>query len=341
MNILFYSGYYKKPWSPESTEGTGGTEVAIIEISKRLSYFGWNVFVSGNVEEGEWNGVKWIPTEKLHEDYFDKFDVIIGVSYIHFILEFSKYRAKKIFWVHNTDYHPWYNGEEILESDTLLNSGDIHKIVCLTKWHKQQWSQKYSIDTGDIKIIGNGINPNKFYTSSKKVKNRFIWSSSPERGLDELLENWVKIKERISSATLHVYSPPYSRINEEHYSHLFLEGVEFKGSVSQEILHKAMLDAEYWVYLTEYEETYCITALEMQKSRVIPITTNVAALSETVNSGIILDPDKTKWNLGIELIVNVGPEIKKKVLDSNENWVKLQTWNNRSYDWKKLIEECK
>lgn len=340
MNVLIYSGYYKKPWSPVSTEGTGGTEVAIMEISKRLARFGWKVVVSGDVESGIWNNTEWIPTSELHKKYFDSFDVIIGASYIHFVLEFSKYRAKKIFWAHNTDYHPWYRGEEIEEANTLLNSDEITKIVCLTKWHKEQWSQKYSVDTENIEIIGNGINPYSFYNTSKKTKNRFIWSSAPERGLKDLLTNWPLIKNKISTATLHIYTPPYSTTSLKDWDGFFLEGVSFMGTVNQEKLHKAMLDAEYWIYLTDYEETYCITALEMQKARVLPIVTNVAALSETVNSGIILDSDKTKWDLGIKLLGSVGSEIKNKVLDSNEAWIKQQTWNSRSYDWKKLIEEC-
>jgi len=31
----------------------------------------------------------------------------------------------------------------------------------------------------------------------------------------------------------------------------------------------------------------------------------------------------------------------KKSLDASSSWVKRQTWNSRSYDWKNLIDSIK
>jgi len=338
MKVLIYSGYYKEPWGPNNMRGTGGTEIAISQISNKLSKFGWDIVVSGNVISQMVDGVEWIETKELHEKHFNSFDIIIGVSYLHFVLEFEEYDAKKIFWVHNTDFYPWYMGTEIQDPESLLTPLDIDQFVCLTNWHKEQWSQKYSIDPERISVIGNGLNPEEFITNIKKEKGRFIWSSSQERGLTELISNWQKIRNEIPHATLHVYSPPYDIAERLNYNEYDLEGIEFMGSVTPNELHIAMQRAEYWMYLTEYEETYCITALEMQKSNVIPIVTCVAALEETVNSGIIVENNKTKWEFCIQLLRQLSDPIKDKVISSNQNWVKMQTWNMRSYDWKQLIE---
>jgi len=103
-----------------------------------------------------------------------------------------------------------------------------------------------------------------------------------------------------------------------------------------------MLKAEYWMYLTDYEETYCITALEMQYAKVLPIVTTVAALNETVNSGIKLDLDETNWPEAIKLLNSLGSELKSKSIRSSYEWAKMQTWSNRSHDWNKLLNEiCK
>jgi hypothetical protein len=92
--------------------------------------------------------------------------------------------------------------------------------------------------------------------------------------------------------------------------------------------------------MTNYEETYCITALEMQYANVIPITTECAALKETVHSGVISkDNSETNWDNAILSIGKAGYEIKQKVIDSNYNWAKRQTWDQRSYDWKELIQK--
>lgn len=339
MRVLLYTGYFKDPWGPHNMKGLGGSEIAVVQIAERLARFGWQVVVSGNVEDGNWNGVEWLSTSNMHQKYFDKFDVIIGVSYIHFVFEFEDYSAKKLFWIHNTDFYPWYMGSEIDDPETLLTTGEINGFICLTNWHKEQWSQKYSLDPEMFHVIGNGIDTETFVGHSPKVKGRFIWSSAPERGLTELLTYWPIIKSKLPGASLHIYSPGYQVARREDWTGHELVDVEFKGSVSQQELHQAMGEAEYWMYLTSYEETYCITALEMQKANVLPITTSMAALDETVNSGIILEDNKQKWNLAIQLLTEMSIDLKEKVLESNSDWIKRQTWNSRSYDWKKLIED--
>ena len=93
------------------------------------------------------------------------------------------------------------------------------------------------------------------------------------------------------------------------------------------------------MYLTDYEETYCITALEMQYARVLPIVTNVAALKETVYSGIKLDLDETNWPESIQLLNILGSELKSKSIESAYQWAKMQTWSNRGYKWNELLNE--
>ena len=99
-----------------------------------------------------------------------------------------------------------------------------------------------------------------------------------------------------------------------------------------------MLRSEYWCYITDYEETYCITALEMQYAKVLPIVTNIAALGETVNSGIILDRHETNWEQVVQILETLGSELKNKAIEDAFQWAKKQTWNTRSYDWKSILE---
>ena len=337
MTILFYVGYFKNKWDPSNLNNIGGSEIAILEISKRLVLFGYKVIVSGDVNSGNWNNTEWLSTSELHQKYYNKIDLIIGVNYIHFILEFKKYSAKKIFWAHNTEFHPWYKGSKINQVNELTSPKHIDSFVCVSNWHKEQWSQKYSISPERISVINNGVNIESFSNMCNKVKDRFIWSSAPERGLQDLLQNWSNIKEKIPHASLHIYSPGYQKNIPKEWLIYKLNDVEFKGSVDQMSLHNAMLKAEYWLYLTSYEETYCITALEVQAAGIIPVSTSKAALKETINSGIILKDDETKWQNALNIISNTNTDLKHKVIRSNHEWSKLQTWNARAYDWFSLI----
>ena len=120
------------------------------------------------------------------------------------------------------------------------------------------------------------------------------------------------------------------RSNEDRLKQL---AVNFHGPVSQQELHIAMSRSEYWCYLTDYEETYCITALEMQYSGIIPIVTPVAALSETVNSGIIIENNETKWDNLIKILNELNSNSKNKLKKQSIDWAKQQTWFLRSLEW--------
>jgi len=341
MRILFYTGYSKSKWSPLNLTGVGGSEIAVSEIAGRLSKFGHQVFVSGNIEPGIYDQSIWLDTAELHSQHYDNFDIIVTVNYIHGALEFKNYSAYKIFWAHNTDYHPWYKGTELEQSEQYLDLFD--SFVCLTEWHREQWSAKYSISIDKIKTIGNGINRASFTGQPTKKKNRFIWSSAPERGLEELLKHWPNIRYNIPDATLDIFTPSYAIDQLEHIKDkldaLRGHGVALHGTVSQERLHQAMLKAEYWLYLTDYEETYCITALEMQLAKVLPITTQVAALNETINSGIKLDYSETVFHLAIEILKRTSSELKAKSINKAYDWAKRQTWQARSLEWHNFLKQ--
>lgn len=337
MRILFYAGYQVAPFDSNTETGLAGTEIAIIKVAEELVKFGHHIIVSGQVKSsGVINGVEWISTEDLHQKYFNRLDVIVSASYIHFLKEFKNYNAKKIFWAHNTHHHSWWNGKVLSDADKLTTMVD--HTVCLTKWHANQWANSYGIDKNKISIIGNGIDPVSFIGHPEKIKGRFIWTSAKSRGLSELINNWPKIKSVLPHATLDVYTPEYDMVVYDEFKLEGLEDIRFMGSVNQIALHDAMLRAEYWCYITDYKETYCITALEMQYARVLPIVTKVAALSETVNSGILLDRNETNWNQVVKILDTLGNELKDKSIDASFQWAKQQTWDARSYDWKSLLE---
>ena len=339
MNVLIYTGYQTESYSPNTLnhKGLGGTEQCCIYLSKYLKNFGWNIVVGGNVDEVTVDGVRWMKTETIHKEMFDQFDFIIGVGYIHFLLEFRGYNCKKIFWVHNTYYFPWWRAEELENHVELLKSPDLSKIVCLTNWHKNQWATKYNLSLDRIEVIGNAIEPDKFNKKIKKKSGKIIWSSAPERGLIELLNNWKRIKSVLGHAELHVFAPSYSTEGLKRLKRN-LKDVYFRGNVSPEKLHEEMLSAEYWFYLTDYEETYCITALEMQAAGVFPITTKVAGLNETVYNGLMVENTETKWQTSIKILDKASVELKNKIIKYNKNKVKESSWLMRSLEWKKLLD---
>ena len=118
-----------------------------------------------------------------------------------------------------------------------------------------------------------------------------------------------------------------------------MEGGYFRGIVTPDKLHHEMLSSEYWFYLTDYRETYCITAIEMQLAKVFPIVTNVAALKENVINGIVLSNDENKWQHALNYLYETNSQLKNKIININSKLAKEKTWLIKSLDWKKLIKK--
>lgn len=308
MRIVIYTGYQPTPWNPNTINktGLGGTEQSVLYLAKSLvKRYRYKVWVVGNVTPGEYNGVSYRTTAEFKNEV-DWVDTIIAASYIHYLKEFEDFNYKNsIFWVHNTDYFPWWNGEVISNHRELLLHPKLTHIVCLTNWHRKKWLTQFPETKEKVQIIPNGIDykslvsmypspkiiKGKIYGSShsqlpKKNPNQFIYSSHAERGLAKVLEDWPQIKSQLPDATLKISTPEYGlEYFNSHFLPLInnLDDVEFLGTLPQQELYQLMAKSQYWYYPSNYEETFCITALEMLGHKVIPITWEWGGLKETLH----------------------------------------------------------
>lgn len=364
QNILFWVGYSKEPFDGNTTLGLGGTEVAVINIANRLKSYGLNVTVSGEVNNAIVNGIEWINIEGFKHKYSSKpnyFDKIIGVNYIHFIKYMELYNQTKapfIFWAHNTEYYKWFEGDILTEEETERYLSKVDLLVTPSHWSLKYWVQHvYNNSEVSGVAIPNGINLDIFKnTNIKKDPNKFIWSSAVDRGLTELLDNWHKVKKQMPNATLDVYYPAYSNphiLEEdswynyggilEKFDSLKKLGVTDMGSVSQSDLHYAMLKASYWMYLTQYEETFCITGLEMLAAEVLPICSDQAALKELIQDGIVISTTdyETMFNAAIKTLSILDSDLKNKAIKVAKDRSKLYTWNSSGMIWNSILKLVK
>lgn len=135
---------------------------------------------------------------------------------------------------------------------------------------------------------------------NKKRKHSVGYFSAYYRGLECLLEMWEDIRKEVPDSTLDVYygweswialegeDDFYERM-ERRFAELADKGVTVHGRVSHTELAKAMKEIQVWAYPTQFAEIHCITALKAQEAGCYPVVTNVAALAETVQSGVKLN----------------------------------------------------
>lgn len=194
-SIVVYCGTTAEYWSPKSTEkGIGGSEEAVIHLTKQLARLGYEVTVFNKCgdDEGTHDGVRYVNFQKFNPR--DHFSTII--SWRSNIFLYGIYGKNRVIWIHDLPS----NLE--LSSDTEKT---FDKIIVLSEYHKSLLPK--DIPKHKIVVSTNGIVPEDFTGLAEipRQKHRMIYASSYDRGLEILLKNWGEIRKAVSDAELHIF----------------------------------------------------------------------------------------------------------------------------------------
>lgn len=340
--VIIYCGESKATWSPNSiTSGIGGSEEAVIYISRELAELGWNVDVYCNCDnEGNFNGVMW----KSYLSYTDneKADIFIAWRNQHYV-SYAPKDTKVYVWLHDVTTDDRWN--------PILNDR-INKVFFLSEYHR---SLMKLLPEDKVFLTSNGIIKEQFSTFDEieKIKNRCVYVSNPDRGLEHLLNIWPEIKKAIPDATLGIYygfevwdmtheGNEIMRKKKEWMIETMSKyrelGVSYFGKVGHMELAEAMNRAEYWLYPDyEFPEIFCISAIKAQASGCLPIHSGLAALKETAKYGIYIS-DKDKYLAGVIGAIKDG--VKEKWIDDMKKWARGNfQWKTIAKSWDSLWKQ--
>lgn len=300
-SICFFTQPIPEPWHPETMKksGSGGAELCIMNLAPMFEADGWRVVIFGTPGEhrGVYEGVEYWNTEEFVSQ--EKFRVLVSSRNTLPFQEKPNADASFL-WLHDVNLGP--------DAAPFMNVPD--KVIGLTNWHSNHLQKLYNIEKDKMTVIPNGVNLDRFPVEKwNNDPNKLIYSSSPDRGLDQLLGIWKYMKARYPDLELHIYYG-WNMIDKiiEHYKDMgisqqteylkqfkskimhqieFLGGEEAgiyqHGRVNQDVLAEAMMNSNIWPYPTTFAETFAITAVEMQAAGVVPVASNLAALTETIS----------------------------------------------------------
>ncbi len=182
-----------------------------------------------------------------------------------------------------------------------------------------------------------------------------IWTSSYDRGLQNLLELWPDVIKEVPDAELHCFYgwqlfEQFNRKNPErmawmkHMNELMTQkGVTHHGRVSQPELQEWYKKCGIFAYPSHFYEINCISVIKAQLWGAVPVTTGFAALEETQKYGVKVEG---------EIYENVGlsPKLKKRYTEEliealkDEKWQDRQRdlmgkWAREKYSWKRVAEQ--
>ena len=324
-----------EPWTGKDilTKGLGGSETWIVETARNIKSF--NVIVFCKTEKSEvFENVGYNPIELFpHFCANNVIDVCIISRFPEYIPVALKGHAKHVGII----FHDLLSPEVILPKDPKLKW-----IFGLTDWHCEYLKKCFPMYQDIILKNNYGIDQN--FKSDFKVKNSFIYSSFPNRGLIVLLRMWPRILEILPDATLNIFCNLEQKwvndvIPDEMKEIKALLKVNKKGTivhgwVPKKVLAQAWSTAEYFLYPCKFEETFCLTAVEAAITKTFVITNGLAALGETVGDRGLIIPGNTldiTWqDECIQQLKTLTQEFKETKIIKNYKWATEHSWESQT-----------
>ena len=352
-DLVFYCAPTIEVWNPQSVEakGIGGSEEAVVWLSRLLHQRGWNVTVYCNCGQQEklYHGVSWKPCWMWNRS--DKQDVTV-------IWRFPELAALEI----NSD-------KVIVDLHDVISEAEfppetlqrIHQIFVKSRFHRSLFP---SIPDDKFVIVPNGIDAKLFEGSGDRDPLLLINTSSADRSLEAFLDCFEQIKQQVAGAKAQwaygwaMWDANYSTHAQRsqwktHMQHRMEQlGVEELGRISHDEVASLYRKANIFAYPSEMAETDCISLSKAMAAGAIPTTTDFAALGEkSGHGGVFIHSKKTKddWLQSDRFHFDItDPEQKAQFIleavkllkhppteDARES---MREWARTTFDWNKIAD---
>lgn len=289
-SIVFYCGEQWEEWGPDTLhKGMGGSEEAIVYLSRELAKLGWDVHVYNQrveelIDEPYHSNYKvhYHPWETFNPE--DEFDVFVAWRSPRMI-EKLKIKAR----VKCVDMHDTPIGHQAYTPKALES---VDKVFLKSEYQRAMGD----IPKDKAVIVPNGIVPEQFVNPGiKREPHKVIYASSADRGLNLLVRTiWPEVLKEVPNAQLvwpygwdsfdgmHKGNPTQGKWKWELKRDMQLAGVKELGRLSHEDLAKEMMSCSVWAYPTSFPEIDCITAKKVQAAGCDVVTSGFAALQGSV-----------------------------------------------------------
>ncbi len=357
-DLVFYCVHTDHQWNPElfNTKGFGGSEEAVIYLTRELTNLGWNITVYNNcghkpvVDAGVTYRPSWDFNPGDREDLVVLWRTTKPLDW--------NINAERVFVdLHDTAHPKVFAGRNRLAK--------LARVFVKSQFHRSLYPQ---IPDSKIVVIPNGLDFSLLDVDEPKDPYLLVNTSSADRSLDVLPKLFKEIKRRVPQVQLKwaygwetfqaFYSsqPDKIRWMEQTKRDLNEVGIDTLGHLSQTEVGKLYGRAAVLAYPTEFPEIDCISARKAQACGCIPVTSNFGALAETVKFGVRVPTAKRDiWNQGtrfhfgiqdpeaqrlwieavVDLIVN---QPKRAELGAGaKNWARQFSWPHVAARWHEVL----
>ncbi len=295
-DLVFYCFPQNEIWNPRTAreKGIGGSEEAVIWLSRLLHQRGWNVTVYAycGAHEEDFDGVSWKPYWMWN--HRDKQDITVLWRYPQFATyEINSDRV--VADLHDTVAEGEFTPERLQR---------IHRIFVKSRFQRSLYP---GIPDEKFIIVPNGIDAKLFEGAADRDPLLFVNTSSADRSLEAFLDCFEEIRKQVPNAKAQwaygwgvwdsFYASDAQKLQwktkmQERMKEL---GVQERGRLSHDEIARLYHMANIFAYPSEFTEIDCISLSKAMAAGAIPVTTDFAAMGEkSQHGGVFIHSKKTK-----------------------------------------------
>lgn len=317
--------------------GLTGSELGAVRIAEELAKLGHDVTLRTVSADTAWHGVK---IERI-DSPMGEFDLVIAINEPELLRGITGPYRVCMYWLNDASFNK-VGFSEWVDLFCSPSAAHMRQMFENAEWHKVEKTPehpdgkaKYIPEQAAWEVVELGCDPER-YEPTEKIPGRVIYTSSPDRGLHWLLQEWPAIKRAAPHATLHIfyrlepwlrgfdqtpYFPPIEPLRERaqyieecltRFRELDGLGVTLRDSVSRETIEREMSRAEVLAYpccTTTWSEGFSCSVLECCAAGTAPIITDCDALGE-----IYAELEPTERMHGVEPVGNWVPFWRDRVI---------------------------
>jgi glycosyltransferase involved in cell wall biosynthesis len=355
LKFVFYSEptFETWDWTNPDIQGIGGSETSHIEMAARLALRGhevnsfapvpWDEQKAGTVRYRD--NVKW-----QHSNQFTAASDHADVYVI--------YRAPRIADELPEGCNAWLIFQDVDYRDHLTEerAAKFTRLVALCARHAEYLKVRYPFAAHKVCVSSNGIKRELIdqiaLDPPERNPHRLIYASSPDRGMEYLLNIFPRAKEIIPDLELHLYygfnniDKLVERYGPDHFISRNAErlkqmtdqpGVTVHGRIGQPELLREWFKAGIWCHPSNFTETSCITCMDAQACGAIPLTQPLWAVGENVQHGVFIEgdvkSDLIQCRYVLELIRLAQPGVQEEIRED------MMPWARQRFDWELIVDQ--
>ena len=322
----------KTIWGDGVQLGVGGAELALLTMCEEWQKAGHDITLYNSPRELNASSFKQLPVETFKPD--DLRDIIIN------------FRSPNQRSIIAKGMKVWWSCDPYTHGDYAAFAPFMDKIVCISPFHANYFANMYHIENTNVIDLPVRVQDYE-NVGVEKIPNRLIFTSIPDRGLNQLLAMWDKMFATIPDMSLvitsdyRLWGANVCALNEQHRVRwLNKSKVQFMGAIPRKRLIEEELAADMLAYPAIFEELFCIACSEAQYAGAYPVTSDIGALS-TTNMGTVINGSahnssflNVMSNTIIDLLrdraqlLKLQQEVKQKALDRFHPSVIMKQWDN-------------